>query len=184
MDTFTRQVFFFSKIAWIKTKYSSGYKEGVKVPIEGETGKKIFYDWFCPLFLQGQTCQYYSCFIISSPHSYFILKKLIFGAQIWSFLVYANFHVSCHPGTDSNAIIVVSIFRQLLVLFCFFTFKGVLISFSSVCSCQSLLKTEQCLFFFPIINHLKHHWNQKRTKITWILYFKTWFVTTLTLTLA
>ena len=37
-------VFFFSTIAWIKTKYSSGYKEGVKVPIEGETGRKIFYD--------------------------------------------------------------------------------------------------------------------------------------------
>ena len=52
--------------------------------------------------------------------------------------------------SDSNAIVAVSIFRQLLVLF--FTFKGVLISLSSVCSCQSHLKTEQCLFFFPIIN--------------------------------
>ena len=47
-------VFFFSTIAWIKTKYSSGYKEGVKVPIEGETGKKIFYDWYVHYFSKAK----------------------------------------------------------------------------------------------------------------------------------
>ena len=83
------------------------------------------------------------------PHSYFLLKVDFWGPKM-VFFCYDNFQVFCHPGTDSNAIIVVSIFRQLLVLF--FTFKGVLISLSSVCSCQSHLKTEQCLFFFPIIN--------------------------------
>ena len=52
------------------------------------------------------------------PHSYFLLKKLIFGAQIWSFFVMPIFKCSVILALiDSNAIIAVSIFRQLLVLF-------------------------------------------------------------------